>query len=188
MIRTSHTHPLEIASLPVGDRGGAIGVTFAPGKHQRSAMTGQWARDLDADLRTVRTWGASFLVSLLEPPEFDELFIASLPTRAIDHGLTWFGLPIADGSTPDHRLLDQWGDVGRLLADRLLSGERVVVHCKGGLGRAGTVASMLLLDTGAVHTGDEAISRVRSVRPGAVENEHQERFIRDWALRTASQS
>ena len=32
MIRTSLTHPLAIAELPVGERGGAIGVTFAPMK------------------------------------------------------------------------------------------------------------------------------------------------------------
>ena len=44
MIRTSLTHPLAIAELPVGERGGAIGVTFAPGKYQEVAMTGAWAR------------------------------------------------------------------------------------------------------------------------------------------------
>ena len=33
MIRTSETHPLQIASVDAGTDRGMIGVTFAPGKH-----------------------------------------------------------------------------------------------------------------------------------------------------------
>lgn len=79
MIRTSLSHPLEIATLLVGQRGGAIGVTFAPGKQQGAAMTGSWSRDLDIDLRALRAWGANHLISLLEPHEFKELQIPALP-------------------------------------------------------------------------------------------------------------
>jgi len=50
MMRTSASHPLLIAELPVGAHGGGIGVTFAPGKYQEVAMTGAWARDLDVDV------------------------------------------------------------------------------------------------------------------------------------------
>jgi len=183
MIRTSMTHPLRIAELPVGDRGGAIGVTFAPGKHQEAAMTGAWARDLDCDLAAIRAWGARHLITLIEPWEFDELRIPSLPERAQAHGLTWYGLPITDGAAPDARLLEQWVEIGPALATSLLVGERVVVHCKGGLGRAGTVASMLLLDAQAVTTADEAMSRVRAARPGAIETMAQEIFLQEWAAR-----
>jgi hypothetical protein len=60
---------LQIATLNVGDRGGAIGVTFAPGKKQPIAMTGAWDRDLDADLdadlEAIRAWGAGYLIRLL---------------------------------------------------------------------------------------------------------------------------
>ena len=182
MIRTSHTHPIQISELSVGMAGGAIGVTFAPGKKQKSAMTGAWSRDLDTDLKAIRDWSATVLVSLIEPWEFDELCIAQLPDRATAHGIRWFGLPITDGFAPDARLLDQWPKVGNELAQKLLSGARIVVHCKGGLGRAGTVACMLLLDTGSVNTAAEAIAMVRSVRPGAVETRAQEEFLRSWAI------
>jgi len=183
MIRTSLTHPLRIAELPVGDQGGAIGVTFAPGKYQEAAMTGVWERDLDCDLAAIRAWGASYLITLMEPWEFDELRIPSLPERAKAHGLTWYGLPITDGAAPDIRLLEQWKEIGPALAATVLAGGRLVVHCKGGLGRAGTVASMLLIDTHAVATADEAMSRVRAARPGAIETQVQEQFLREWATR-----
>jgi ADP-ribosyl-[dinitrogen reductase] hydrolase len=38
--RTSKTHPLQIAELPLGDGQGRIGLTFCPGKRQPQAMTG----------------------------------------------------------------------------------------------------------------------------------------------------
>ncbi len=181
MFRTSHTHPLHIATLNVGTSGGAIGITFAPGKYQESAMTGAWNRDLELDLRAIREWGATYLVSLLEPWEFDELRIAALPKRAAALGLRWFGLPIVDGAGPADAFLDEWRKVGPALCERILCGGRAIVHCKGGLGRAGTVACLLLLDTGAAKSAEHAMHMVRQVRPGAIETHEQEQFIRGWS-------
>ena len=100
MSRTSNSHPLQIATLPIGVNGGAIGVTFAPGKYQDVAMTGSWARDLDIDLASIVAWGAQHLITLIEPWEFEELRITSLAERAKAHGLMWHGLPIKDGAAP----------------------------------------------------------------------------------------
>nr|WP_312962182.1 protein-tyrosine phosphatase family protein [Stenotrophomonas indicatrix] len=146
-------------------------------------MTGSWARDLDIDLASIIAWGAQHLVTLIEPWEFEELRITSLAQCARAHGLIWHALPITDGAAPDSRLLEPWRSLGPHLAAELLSGSRVVVHCKGGLGRAGTVASMLLIDTGCASDGIDAIAKVRSVRPGAVETAEQEEFILNWAAR-----
>jgi Predicted protein-tyrosine phosphatase len=181
--RTSLTHPLRIAELPAGQKGGAVGVTFAPGKHQPAAMTGSWSRDLDEDLRAIKAWGATILVSLIEPWEFEELRIEKLPHRAAEQGLEWYGLPIVDGAAPDERWLGTWRDVGQKLAESILSGGRVVVHCKGGLGRAGTVASMLLLQTGEYKDSQAVMKAVREARVGAIETKEQEEFIRGWADR-----
>ena len=177
-IRTSISHPLRIATLPVGNRGGAIGVTFAPGKRQAKAMTGRWERDIDLDLDTIRRWGASDLITLLEPQEFEELGIQELPARAKAHGLTWYGLPITDGCAPDDRFLKGWRALGPTWIEGLRSGRRIVMHCKGGLGRAGTVACLFLLDSGTASGAVEAITMVRQVRPGAVETVEQEAFLR----------
>lgn len=182
MSRTSLTHPLQIAEILVGSAMGAIGITFAPGKHQAQAWTGDWARDLDMDLAAIKTWGATHLISLIEPFEYDELRISQLPTRAEACGLTWYGLPIVDGAAPDHRLLDRWRQLSPELVSALNTGARVVVHCKGGLGRAGTVASMLLLDSRMTREADEAIRLVRAVRPGAIETAEQEAFLQHWAV------
>ena len=179
-VRTSQAHPLKIATIPVGSQGGAVGVTFAPGKHQTAAMTGIWARDLALDLEAIRRWGASDLITLLEPHEFEELSVPQLQQQAIAFGLRWHGLPITDGAPPDARFLDRWASLGPEFSESLKAGKRIVVHCKGGLGRAGTVACLLLLDTGVAADADDAMAIVRAVRRGAIETAEQEDFLRTW--------
>lgn len=183
MTRTSLTHPLIIAELPVGTEGGAIGVTFAPGKYQPLAMTGAWSRDLDQDLEAIERWGAKHLISLLEPWEFAELRIEGLAATAEVRGIRWHGLPITDGAAPDHRFLQKWPALSPILLRDLQLGMKIIVHCKGGLGRAGTVAAMLLLESGTVQSSRDAISMVRRVRPGAIETVEQESFLEGWCTR-----
>ena len=182
LIRTSQTHPLRIATISVGERGGAVGVTFAPGKRQAAAMTGIWKRDLATDLKVIRDWGAQDLITLLEPHEFEELEISDLPTQSAAYGLRWHGMPITDGAAPDHRFLDRWFVLGPQLVREIRNGSRVVVHCKGGLGRAGTIACLLLLMSGTAPDADDAMRQVRSVRRGAIETLPQEAFLQAWPL------
>lgn len=42
-VRTSHTHPLQIAEVRVSASHGRIGITFCLGKHDRFACTGTLA-------------------------------------------------------------------------------------------------------------------------------------------------
>ena len=67
---------------------------------------------------------------------------------------------------------------------RIRGGERVVVACRGGLGRTGTAVACMLVDGGVLP--DEAIARVRAARPGTVERRSQEDFVRAWGGRTAA--
>ena len=64
-----------------------------------------------------------------------------------------------------------WGQEGDSLRARLRDGFSIVVHCKGGLGRAGTVAARLLIELGMEPR--EAVRQVRAARPGAIETEAQ---------------
>lgn len=176
MTRTSQTHPLRIDAVPAS--AGYLGVTFCPGKCQPQAMTGSWSRDLDADLKAISNWGASHLLTLIEPFEFDELHVRDLGARAQALGLQWHHAPIVDDAVPDDRFLEVWPTLGKTLRQALRQGERVVVHCKGGLGRAGTVASQLLLELDPFLTVDQALEKVRQARPGAVYVPAQETYLR----------
>lgn len=89
--------------------------------------------------------------------------------------MAWHHLPIRDVSVPCARFEAQWQDRGEALRSLLRHGFKVLVHCKGGLGRAGTIAARLLAELGTDPA--DAVSMVRKVRPGAIETEAQRRHV-----------
>lgn len=173
MPRTSASDPLRIAELPFG--AGLIGITLCPGKSGDSQQGSSWARDLETDVAAIRSWGASVVVTLIEDHEFPMLGVESLPRALQDAGIEWHHLPIRDVDVPDHRFESRWVYAGTRVRERLRSGERVLVHCRGGLGRAGLVGAGLLVESGV--PAEQAIAAVRAVRPGAIENSRQERWV-----------
>jgi protein-tyrosine phosphatase len=170
--RTSGTDPIQVAWLP--DRWpGRVGLTFAPGKRSPSIYGSPWRRDLAADLDRLRdVFALDVLVPLIEDHELQSLQIGGLVTEAEARGITVLRLPIPDGGTP---AAEPVRHLTAVLLACARAGRRVVVHCRGGLGRAGTLAACTLIADGVTPT--EAIAAVRRVRPGAIENEAQERFV-----------
>ncbi|TXN80041.1 ADP-ribosylglycohydrolase family protein [Methylobacterium sp. WL8] len=173
--RTSITHPLRIDSISSGKGFGNIGVTFCPGKVQADAATGSWARDLRTDIEAMSEWGACAVVSLIEDHEIEALKVQAIAQECCRLGLTWIHLPIPDVSTPTDAFEESWVTVGEGLRSTLRNGFSIAVHCKGGLGRAGTVAARLLTELGADPA--EAIRIVRDARPGAIETEAQVQHV-----------
>jgi ADP-ribosyl-[dinitrogen reductase] hydrolase len=179
VVRTSHSHPLRIDAVTVPG-GGRIGMTFCPGKRQAEAMTGSWERDLGIDLDAVVAWGASTLVTLVEPHELVDLGVPDLGMRTLERQLAWFHLPIRDRDVPCERFERDWETVGPELQASLDRGDAIVLHCMGGLGRTGLVACRLLIERGESPAG--ALARVRGARPGAVETAGQEAYLRDGSF------
>jgi ADP-ribosyl-[dinitrogen reductase] hydrolase len=179
MIRTSLTHPIRVDALPVA--GGLLGLTFCPGKHGDSLNGAQWARDLETDLAALKAWGAGLVVTLMERHEFASLRVPDLDLRVRAYGMTWVHLPIPDQGVPGGAFSVAWPNVREELLSHLTSGGRVVLHCRGGLGRTGLVAAVLLIEAGMAQ--DDAIRAVRSVRPRAIETVEQVCFVRDWPAR-----
>ena len=174
--RTSETHPLEIASVAVPGTGGTIGITFCPGKTDAAAASGAWRRSLKLDLATIVHWGAEALITLIEQKEFTLLKVEGLEAAVRDTGLPWFHIPIVDVSIPDARFERGWAREGPVLRRILRRNGKVVLHCRGGLGRAGIVAARLLVELGT--PAAEAIAQVRARRPGAIETLAQEAYVR----------
>jgi protein-tyrosine phosphatase len=175
LFRTSLTDPLRIDEVKTGCAGGRIGLTFCPGKCGDSLSGSDWKRDLELDLDVVAQWRADAVVTLIEAHEFPLLGVSSLGDQVRAHGIEWHHLPITDAAPPDSRFEQGWQTSGPRLRGLLLQGGRVLIHCRGGLGRAGTVAARLLVELG-VQPG-EAVARVRSARPGAIETPEQLSYV-----------
>ena len=149
-------------------------MTLCPGKIQRNGITGAWARDLERDLAVIEGWGATTMISLMQPRELEAFQVADLPLRAsarMRHCL----LPIPDGGVPDETWEASWEQAGPEVREALGRGEKVLVHCLGGLGRTGLVAARLLVEFGMAPA--KAIRLVRAARPGAIETAEQEAYV-----------
>lgn len=174
MVRTSQTDPLEISEIACGE--GLIGLTFCPGKTGPSVFGAPWARDLEIDISVIKVWGADYVLSLIEDHEFDLLQVRRLGDAVRAAGMTWIHAPIVDLGAPSVDFERRWTVVGHVLRTCLRSGGRVLVHCRGGRGRAGLVAARLMVELG--QDAQFAIEQVRDVRPGAIETQGQEAFVR----------
>ncbi len=174
-IRTSTSHPLRIDELSVEGVGGLIGITFCPGKRGESLRNWRWERDLRADLDEIMRWGAGVIVTLLEDHELQLLGVPDLGFEVATRGMEWFHLPIVDVAPPDARFELGWNSAGPKVRAALHAGTNVLIHCRGGLGRAGTVAACLLVELGVEPR--DAIDDVRRARHGAIETSAQEDYV-----------
>lgn len=166
MNRTSISHPLQIASVCPGRGFGRVGITLCPGKYDRVAQTGAWDRDLGIDLDAIRTWGATAVVALVVRDELKLLRVPNLGDEVSRRGMSWFHLPIVDVSIPGGNFENAWELTGEQLRLILRSGADMVVHCRSGLGRAGTIAARLLIGPGMMP--ERAITELRWVGPTAI--------------------
>ena len=178
-VRTSETHPIY-ADFVSGEHtrtSGRLGMTFAPGM-KTPGQHGRWERDLDADLRVLREeHGADVLVSVLEEHEYGGYGIPELFERDRVGGIEVLRFAIEDMNVPREAEAEEYEGLIRNIVERMRGGENVVVHCRGGLGRTGTVAACVLIALGD-HSADEAIDAVRAARRGTVQTEGQEDFVR----------
>ncbi len=175
--KTSTSHPLRIDCVAVPGVGGRIGLTFCPGKKQSDAQSGVWDRSLDDDLKVIKAFDAVALVTLMPDTELQSLRVPphQIRDKASELSIEWYQLPIPDAGVPDQSFEDLWADAGLRLRALLKVGHNIVIHCKGGLGRTGTVAARLLVEFGV--DPRKAIQSVRKARAGAIENNLQEQYV-----------
>ena len=177
VMKTSESHPLRIDEVVPDDYRGRIGITLCPGKKDPCAWTGAWNRDLDLDLDVVQRWGATAVITLIVDHEMHLLQVPGLREAVESRHMEWWHLPIPDVEPPGPDFERAWkADAGEAIRDRLRLGFDVLIHCRGGLGRAGTVAARLLVELG--ESCEDAIRKVRRSRPGAIQTPEQEAHVR----------
>jgi hypothetical protein len=153
----------EIAELRLGD--GWLGISPIPGR------SGLYQRDLTAILH----WGADLVLTMTTGMELERVGAASLGKDLGAAGVNWRHLPIPDFGAPPPETAALWPEVSVLAHGVLGEGGRVLAHCYGGCGRSGMALMRLMVEAG--EEADDALERLRDVRPCAVEGEAQ----RAWA-------
>jgi atypical dual specificity phosphatase len=122
------------------------------------------------ELAWLRKQGVELLISLTEDPLRRDW--------VEDAGLLVFHVPVIDMEAPTQEQLDRSISAIRRANAR---GMGVAVHCGAGLGRTGVVLACYLVATGM--TAQDAIRRVRRLRPGSIETDEQADAVVEFAGR-----
>lgn len=120
------------------------------------------------EIRFLEKQNVGLLVGLTENPIKKDFFVGS--------SISYAHLPIKDGEAPSKETVDKFI---RLTSQCHKDKKSVVIHCWGGLGRTGTMLACWLVSQG--RSAEDAIATVRAKRPGSIETEEQEDFIKNFA-------
>ncbi|KAH9858636.1 phosphatases II [Lenzites betulinus] len=140
--------PIGIPSLL-----GNLQLSSCPGKKVRleGPVRGRSTvcRDLRSDLRRIKDTGVACLVCLLDDNELQTLGVAweDYVQFAGELGMDVLRIPIPEGLPPgDPAALDS--HLTKLINSYTLRGSAILVHCRGGVGRAGIIACCWMLKLG----------------------------------------
>lgn len=152
---------------------GTLSISMCPGKKDTKHV-----RDLDTDLQQIMAAKVDVIVCLLPWSEMRSLKIADYPAKVKRLHIPFYHVPITDMGIPDYRQLDT---IIPIISSFVEEGLHVLVHCRCGLGRAGTICACCLGYLG--YDWVAAIELVRSKRSGAIQNSIQERCIMKYCNR-----
>jgi atypical dual specificity phosphatase len=123
---------------------------------------------LDDDLRWLRGQGIGAILSLTE---------TALPAEALQrHELVTLHLPIDDQTAPTQAELIAALD---FIDQQQVAGRAVLVHCRIGEGRTGSILAAYLIRQGA--SAAQALASLRAIRPGAISAPTQQDALATFA-------
>ena len=120
--------------------------------------------DWDEDIAYLKQNGLSFVVSLTEEPLIKD--------RIISEGFGFYHLPIRDMDAPMPRMADE---AIKIMRQQTAEGNRVLLHCKGGVGRTGMMGACYLVSKG--YSAKDSIEMVRKVNNAYIQTRTQESLI-----------
>lgn len=154
---------------------GKLGLTILPGRKDLGHI-------LTNDIETIKNLGVTHIVTLVKDNEFSYYGVEELMNHYHEAGFKVKRLPILDQKVPPFLKMHElvlWID------KNLEKGANIMIHCAGGLGRAGLTAACYLTYKG--FSPEEAIKEVRVVRSvRAIETSLQERYVSDFAKKLIS--
>ncbi|WP_071673811.1 phosphatase domain-containing putative toxin [Nioella nitratireducens] len=149
----------SVAELRVA--GGTLGISPLPGRD------GAYADDLEGLL----SWRPGVVLSLTSEDEMQAKGACTLGPDLAGQGIAWRHFPVVDFSVPKARDRTVWTALSAEIHSGLGQGARILIHCHGGCGRSGMILLRLMVEAGEAPDG--ALTRLRAVRPCAVETDMQ---------------
>uniref|UniRef100_G3MT57 protein-tyrosine-phosphatase n=1 Tax=Amblyomma maculatum TaxID=34609 RepID=G3MT57_AMBMU len=151
----------------------SVGLSSLPGCKFKDT----W-RDVERDIEYLKLEDVSDVFVLCTGGELSLYRVPTLLAEYQNHGMTVHHHPVPDGLPPG---IGQLLDILREIGEAIQQGNRVLVHCFGGLGRTGVVAACLLLNLDDKMTPEHAVRKVQELRgTRAIQTVKQYNFIHDF--------
>jgi protein tyrosine phosphatase (PTP) superfamily phosphohydrolase (DUF442 family) len=165
-------HRMDLAGLPrprtyISESRGPNGFRWIlPGVLGGTPRPGVFER-LDYDLEALKRVGAEHVINMCEEP--------GIPAAAEEAGLIWHHFPVVDMTPPSIEDAREWC---ARIDDWVEADEPVVVHCRAGIGRTGTLAVAYMIYRGV--DAPTALREVRRVEERYVQSNEQEEFLHEF--------
>lgn len=148
------THPFDYLPLPNGAR-----FIFTPCPGTKEA-------GLAESVATLKQAGASAIITVLPDAEINALNVPELGRQTEGQQISWFQLPVEDNCPPEHEFMAAFTEAREELLALIEQQATIAIHCRGGSGRTGLIAAILLLESGM--PWQEVRTLVQSIRPKAL--------------------
>jgi protein-tyrosine phosphatase len=148
------THPYDILVLPKQRR-----LIFTP-------CPGTKGVDLTASVNELHQAGADAIITMMTDEELAKFEVASLPDVVRQSGMTWFHFPVEDDAAPAEVFEQSWQASKAEVLALIEQGKCVAIHCRGGSGRTGFMAAVIMRELEMDET--QASDLVKDLRPNSL--------------------
>ena len=156
-----------------------LGVSQCPGKNIRGRDGKTYQRNVRKDCFHISKQGVTMIVCLLMDLELRHVGadVKAYANSCQKLGINLVKQPIVEGSPPED--LEKWSEVVNSIVAHIVNDRgHVLLHCRGGIGRAGTLACNVLSSVADFANSKEVIDFVRARRDKrCVESMKQADFV-----------
>jgi protein-tyrosine phosphatase len=170
---TLAVHPFELLTLP---RNGKLIFTPCPGTKGVA---------LQDSLDQLKRAGASALITMMPDEELHKIGVMDLPASVVRSGMQWYQLPVDDDAAPTESFQQQWLKNRHEIMSSLARGDTIAVHCRGGSGRTGLMAAILISEQEI--DASTTTTLVRSLRPNSLKLSSHLEYLESHYWNTAQQ-
>ncbi|NMF48695.1 protein phosphatase [Pseudoalteromonas arctica] len=161
-------HPYDVLSLNNG-----ANIIFTPCPSTKT-------QNLEDSIATLKAAGTNILLSLMPQKELEKNNVETINSECNKHDITWFHLPINDDEAPKQPFTSSWNTHKTDILQAIQHKQTIAIHCKGGTGRTGLVAALILNSAG--YTKEEVYNLVQGIRPKALTIKLQKEYFNNFEV------